>query len=231
MHMKQAVVLWQLSFRVCTAHLLVRTAGYPHETAANGLGPSKMPFGGPLAGNSLQRQPPPRSGRKHHGDNFGGDHDDGSSDEDDAAEALLKRPILAQITPDGSSCSSASAELTRSVSRAVAGGVSLVQLRDYHGDTGRKAELAKRICQVTAGSSAWFVVNVNDGDCSWVRDCGADGVHLPEREIGLLADLRHRNAKAAWPTVVGCSVHSVSAALAAAKLGADYVQVSEHLAL
>lgn len=231
MHTKHAVVLWQLSLRACTAHLLVRTAGYLHETAPNVLGPGKMLFGGPLAGNSLQRQPPSRPGRQHHDNSIGGDHDDGNGDRDDAVDALLKRPVIAQITPDGSSCSSASAELIRSVSRAVAGGVSLVQLRDYQGNTESKADLARRICQVTAGSSAWFVVNLNDGDCSWVRDCGADGVHLPEREIGLLAGLRHSNAQSAWPTVVGCSVHSVGAALAAAKLGADYVQVSEHLVL
>lgn len=130
----------------------------------------------------------------------------------------LERPVLAFITPDGCSASSSSiSDLIRSVEEAVAGGVSLVQLRDYKSNDESKAALARQLRAVTTGK-AWFVVN---GDCAMGRACGADGVHLPERMIGLQTGLRD----AAWPRVVGCSVHSVEAAVKAGRLGADYVQV------
>lgn len=200
---------------VQTAHALVPAVRSLHETARwRRRGP--MPFRRTKITTNYAHQPhQTRPSCQQHGDQQGGN-----------ADGILSRPVLVQITPDGcSSSSSTSARLVGSVARAVAGGVCLVQLRDYKADAESKVELARRIRQVIDGSPALLMVNVNDGDYSWVRDCGADGVHLPEREIGLLADLRDSNARPVWPAVVGCSVHSATAALEAARLGADYVQV------
>lgn len=134
----------------------------------------------------------------------------------------LSRPVLELITPDGCATSSDTSSLIRSVERAVAGGVSLVQLRDYRSGEKSKGTLALRLRAATEGR-ALFVVN---GDLNAARACDADGIHLPERMLGRLVGLRNSGE---WPRVVGCSVHSVAAALDAAKLGADYVQVRHEL--
>lgn len=130
----------------------------------------------------------------------------------------LAPPVLELITPDGCASSRDTTQLVQSVERAVAGGVSLVQLRDYRSDAKSKAALALRLREATTGF-AFFVVN---GEPDAARACRADGVHLPERMMGRLVGLRGPRT---WPLLVGCSVHSVAAAVKAASLGADYVQV------
>ena len=139
------------------------------------------------------------------------------------APAQLSAPVLELITPDGCASSSASdmSSLIQNVQRAVAGGVSLVQLRDYESDADSKAEMAVRLFAAT-NRSALLVVN---GDPEAARASGADGVHLPERMMDLMDRLAGLRAAGEWPRVVGCSVHSVAAAVKAARLGADYVQV------
>lgn len=135
--------------------------------------------------------------------------------------APLSPPVLELITPDGCASSSRSdtSSLIRNIQGAVAGGVSLVQLRDYKSDAKSKDEFAVRLVAATRGR-ALLVVN---GEPDAARASGADGVHLPERMIDCLTGLRVAGEE--WPSVVGCSVHSVAAAVKAAKLGADYVQV------
>lgn len=134
----------------------------------------------------------------------------------------LSRPLLELITPDGCASSSPSDQsaLIANIQEAVAGGVSLVQLRDYKSSAERKAELAARIV-VAMERRAMFVVN---GEPEAARASGADGVHLPERMIDCLVGLRGEGREG-WPRLVGCSVHSVPVAVEAARLGADYVQV------
>lgn len=134
----------------------------------------------------------------------------------------LSPPVLELITPDGCASSSPSEQssLIANVQKAVAGGVSLVQLRDYKSSPKSKAELSTRLAAATEGR-ALFVVN---GEPEAARASGADGVHLPERMIGCLPGLRGAGGEG-WPRVVGCSVHSVPSAVEAARLGADYVQV------
>lgn len=134
----------------------------------------------------------------------------------------LSPPVLELITPNGCASSADPAFLIRSVQRAVAGGVSLVQLRDYDSDYKSKANLARRLHSAIDGR-ACFVLN---GEPDAARACGADGVHLPERIMQRLVGLRSAGG---WPRVVGCSVHSVAAAVEAARLGADYVQVRSTL--
>lgn len=134
----------------------------------------------------------------------------------------LSPPVLELITPNGCASAADPACLIRSVQRAVAGGVSLVQLRDYDSDSKSKADLARRL-HSAIDSRALFVLN---GEPDAARACGADGVHLPERMVQRLVDLRGAGG---WPRVVGCSVHSVAVAVEAARLGADYVQVRNAL--
>lgn len=132
----------------------------------------------------------------------------------------LERPLLELITLDGCASSSSVHQLIQSVKRAIAGGVTLVQLRDNISDADSKSRVARLLRDATLGS-ALFVIN---GNISEARSCGADGVHLPERMIDRIASLRGPDA---WPRILGCSVHSVEAAIVAARLGVDYVQVRE----
>lgn len=134
------------------------------------------------------------------------------------AMVALSSPVLELITPNGCASSGDPAFLIQNVEKAVAGGVSLVQLRDYDSDSKSKTELAQRLRSATDGR-AMLVLN---GEPDAARACGADGVHLPERMVDRLVGLQ---GEGGWPRVVGCSVHSVAAAVEAARLGATYVQV------
>lgn len=132
----------------------------------------------------------------------------------------LYPPIVELITPDGCSSQSSAdiSKLVHNVESALAGGVKLVQLRDRKSDRRSISELATRLHNATR-NRAWFVVN---GEPNTARAYGADGVHLPERMMDCLVDL---GASEEWPKVVGCSVHSAEAAVKAARLGANYLQV------
>jgi len=101
--------------------------------------------------------------------------------------------------------------LVRKVSESVAGGVSVVQLREK--DVGGEAllRLAARIKEAIDGQ-ALFIVN---GSLDVALAIGADGVHLPEA-MPWPADAVKR-------LIVGRSVHSVEAATLAEQAGADYV--------
>lgn len=140
------------------------------------------------------------------------------SSSDEGLVPRLKRPLLELITPDGCASSSELPELISRVECAISGGVSLVQLRDYESSPQSKDQVAKRLRSATRGK-AFLVVN---NDISIARSCGADGVHLPERMIGMLEGLRGTHP---WLKIIGCSVHSIEAAVRASKLGADYIQV------
>lgn len=147
-----------------------------------------------------------------------------SREMDQYSPEALCPPVLELITPDGCASLEDPSRLliVESVRRAVAGGVSLVQFRDYKSDAAKKAGLAPQLRAATGGR-AWFVVN---GEPDIARAYGADGVHLPERMMSRLVGLRDAGE---WPRVVGCSVHSVAAAIKAARLGADYIQVRCHI--
>lgn len=132
----------------------------------------------------------------------------------------LSQPIVELITPDGCSSHSSAdvSKLVHNVKSAVAGGVKIVQLRDRKSDRRSVSELARRLRDATR-NRAWFVVN---GEPDAARAYGADGVHLPERMMDRLVDLK---VSEEWPKVIGCSVHSAEAAVRAARLGASYLQV------
>jgi thiamine-phosphate pyrophosphorylase len=51
---------------------------------------------------------------------------------------------------------------------------------------------------------------------------GASGVHLAAKSLPIPA-VKQLVARASWPGLVGCSVHSLEAALVAAAAGADYI--------
>jgi thiamine-phosphate diphosphorylase len=121
----------------------------------------------------------------------------------------LALPVLMLITDRG--LAGGEEALVRKVRASVAGGVSVVQLREK--DLGSEAllRLAERIKVVIEGQ-ALFIIN---GSLDVALAVSADGVHLPEAMPAL--------TKQTEGLIVGRSVHSVEAAKLAEQAGADYI--------
>ena len=102
-------------------------------------------------------------------------------------------------------------------SLAVDGGATVVQLREKDLPGGELYELALTLRAVLQGR-ALLIVNER---VDVALACGADGVHLPERGL----PVRAVRKLAGEGCIVGRSVHSLEAAAAAERDGADYVQV------
>lgn len=107
------------------------------------------------------------------------------------------------------------AELTRLV---VAGGATLIQLRDKHGATRQMIEEARAIKSVLAGTGVPLVIN-DRVDVALVAE--ADGVHVGHE------DMRAEDARRLLGTkaIVGLSIKSVALANAAPLDALDYVGV------
>ncbi len=121
----------------------------------------------------------------------------------------LALPALMLVTDRG--FASGEDALVRKVRESVAGGVSVVQLREKDLSGEALFRLAERIKEAIEGR-ALFIVN---GSLDVALAVGADGVHLPETMPVL--------TKRAKGLIVGRSVHSVEAATLAEQTGADYV--------
>ncbi len=106
-------------------------------------------------------------------------------------------------------------DLEATVAAAVAGGVTMVQLRDRTIPAGRLLEIALRLKPITRGK-ALLVINdrVDVAEAS-----EADGAQLPENGLPTLV-ARGLIGKYA---VMGRSVHSVEAAVQAGREGAEFV--------
>jgi len=126
----------------------------------------------------------------------------------------LRLPTLCLIT-DRQQCGEMGIEAV--VREAVEGGVNVVQLREKDLPARDLFALGMRLREITRGKA---LLLVNDR-VDVAQSCGADGVHLPEG--GLPTPMARwvlgRNA------LVGCSVHSVEAAVQAEADGADLVQL------
>ena len=106
-------------------------------------------------------------------------------------------------------------DVEQAVAAAVAGGVSMVQLREQELPAGELLALARRLKQLTRGK-ALLIINDRVDVAMAVE---ADGVQLPE------AGLPTRTARALIGryTVLGRSVHSYDAGEEASKEGAEFV--------
>lgn len=122
----------------------------------------------------------------------------------------LPYPCLALVT-DRRRCRG---PLYAAVEQAVRGGVALVDLREKDLPAVELLALARRLRALTKGR-ALLVIN-DRVDVALASE--ADGVHLPE--MGL--PVEDARALIGPGKLVGRSVHSVDAAVAAARAGADY---------
>jgi thiamine-phosphate pyrophosphorylase len=98
----------------------------------------------------------------------------------------------------------------------LAGGVSLIQLRDKHTPKGRLLDIALRLKQLCVNSGAMFIINDYLDIC---LACDADGLHLGQADLPVVV------ARKQLPIdkLIGCSVTDVTQAEKAAVDSADYV--------
>lgn len=105
--------------------------------------------------------------------------------------------------------------LTR-VEAALSGGVRILQYRDKLATPGERLEMANRLVALCHQAGALFIVN---DDAGLARACGADGVHLGQRDGGIAA----ARALLGRDKLIGVSTRSVAEAQDATAAGADYI--------
>jgi len=125
-------------------------------------------------------------------------------------------PCLCLVT-DRRLCHSDPQELEERVTRAVKGGVNLVQLREKDLSGGQLLELAERLRKVTRGLALLFINERVDVAVA----CGADGVQLGEEGMPVEAARK----VAGESLLISRSVHSQEGALTAEAQGADFLVV------
>jgi thiamine-phosphate pyrophosphorylase len=109
----------------------------------------------------------------------------------------------------------------KTIRRALAAGVKMVQLRDKYASPRDYEKLARRAVKMSHASGAVFIVNDY-----WpiVNRIDADGVHLGQEDLRTVSLSKVR--KAIGPDkIIGISTHDFRQAKAAAKMGADYISV------
>ncbi|KLJ06358.1 hypothetical protein EMPG_10232 [Blastomyces silverae] len=109
-------------------------------------------------------------------------------------------------------------DLCEVVQDAIEGGVTVVQYRDKHSDTGVMIDMAKRLHRITKKYNVPLIINDRVDVALAV---GAEGVHLGQD------DMKITEAKKLLPpnTYIGVSVRSNEEAFRAVQDGADYVGI------
>jgi thiamine-phosphate pyrophosphorylase len=102
--------------------------------------------------------------------------------------------------------------------QALAGGARLLQLRDKGREKGLQLPLAESLASLCRQSNALFIIN-DHADLALA--CGADGVHVGQRDLPVAAVRRIVPAG----FIVGCSTNNPEEARRAEADGADYVSV------
>jgi thiamine-phosphate pyrophosphorylase len=108
------------------------------------------------------------------------------------------------------------ANLMDQVRAAIAGGITMLQIREKNCTTKRLIELAYPI--VTLCKSAGVPCLIND-DVEAARVLGADGVHVGQKDMKLkkAREILGENA------IIGTSAHNLKEAIKAQEEGADYI--------
>jgi thiamine-phosphate pyrophosphorylase len=109
----------------------------------------------------------------------------------------------------------------KTIQKAVAAGVKMVQLRDKAMPKENYFSLAKKIAAVTAKRGVTFILN---DYWDLVEKAGADGVHLGQEDLKR-ESIRSIRKKLGDHKIIGVSTHSFAQALSAEKAGADYISV------
>jgi thiamine-phosphate pyrophosphorylase len=110
-------------------------------------------------------------------------------------------------------------DLIQVVKEAVAGGVTLVQLREKNASTREFLEIAVEIRKILQGTSVPLIINDR---IDIALALNTEGVHLGK------SDMPYEKAREILgpDKIIGLSAESVKDAIAASRLGADYLGVS-----
>lgn len=119
---------------------------------------------------------------------------------------------------DTSSATSKPFTLEQQVEQAIAGGATMIQLREKKLDMGSFKSLAARIRKVTARHSIPLVINDN---LEVALACDAEGLHIGQDD-GDPSEIRRAIGQ---DKILGVSVHSIEEAVEAERNGADYIGV------
>ncbi|KAL2001906.1 hypothetical protein VTN02DRAFT_1030 [Thermoascus thermophilus] len=109
-------------------------------------------------------------------------------------------------------------DLCHVVEEALKGGVTVVQYRDKHSDTGVLIETAKKLHKLTQAHGVPLIINDRVDVALAV---GAEGVHLGQDDMNI------EEAKKLLPdsAIIGITVASVEEAKRAVEQGADYLGI------
>lgn len=109
------------------------------------------------------------------------------------------------------------ARLETAVAEAIAGGAAIIQYRNKSAERDRQLEEACMLAALCRSSSVLFLVN---DDLDLAEVCGAQGVHLGQKD----GDVAEARARLGANAVIGRTCHdSLALALAAQDAGASYV--------
>lgn len=107
-------------------------------------------------------------------------------------------------------------DLVSIIEDAVRAGTTLIQLRGKNCETRELLELAFRISEVLDAKKVPFLINDR---VDIALACGADGVHLGQKDMPLI----HARRLLGRERSIGISVNTIEEALAAERDGADYI--------
>lgn len=124
-------------------------------------------------------------------------------------------PALNVITDEGLSRGRSTVDVVRA---ALAGGATVIQLRDKTGSTRHLIEVGRALRELTRSAGATFIVD-DRADVALAVD--ADGVHVGQDDLPATDARRIVGAG----RIVGVSAGSVAEALQAERDGADYIGV------
>jgi len=103
----------------------------------------------------------------------------------------------------------------------VEGGADIIQLRAKTESPAQIAAMAKAILPITRSAGVPVIINDHPGIA---KDVDADGVHLGQEDLRQQPFAKVREEFGS-DKIIGISTHSLEQALAAEKLGADYIGV------
>lgn len=106
--------------------------------------------------------------------------------------------------------------LEEAVQAALAGGVTILQLREKHASHGELVAAARRLKPVC---EAYGVPLIIDDDVEAVLESGADGVHVGQEDMAVAEARRILGPD----KIIGASAHSEAEAREAVRQGADYL--------
>ena len=108
------------------------------------------------------------------------------------------------------------ADLAEQVKRAIAGGITMLQIREKNCTTKRRIELAYPILQLCRDAGIPCII---DDDAEAAKILGADGVHVGQRDMKIQQAREILGDQA----IIGTSAHNVAEALQAEQDGATYL--------